>query len=68
MIKNYDLILRGVLLGLFSVAMAHTNQQLLDTFSGPVGVPLICIEYIAALWLVGWLVDKVEYKRKKTKR
>ena len=63
--KNYDLVLRGTLLGLISVAMLQTNQQLLDTLNGPIGVPLICIEFIAALWLVNFLVDKVEIKRKK---
>ena len=63
--KNYDLVLRGTLLGLFTVAGTHTNQLLLDALGGPLGAPIICAEYIAALWLVNFLVDKVELKRKK---
>lgn len=65
MIKNYDLILRGVLVGLFSVSMMHTNQQILDVLGGPIGIPLICLEYILALWLVDWIVGKVELTKKR---
>lgn len=65
MIKNYDLILRGILVGLFSVSMMHTNQQIFDVLGGPIGIPLICLEYIAVLWLVDWIVGKVELGRKR---